>query len=442
MTTMHNFVSKGIVAMLDQVQLTTLANGMRVITAPQAEAESVAVGFWVGVGGRHEAPEVAGASHFIEHMLFKGTRRRSAKEISQAIEGRGGYLNAYTQEDATCYYARIPHERQGEAFAVLADMYCEPKFAPEDIDRERGVIIEELRMCHDQPQQVVQEQLMDGLWSGHPLGRPLVGNEKTLRAMTRADLDGFRRRHYQPGNTVFALAGRLEHAAVVAMVREAVGRLPAGRRLPFCKVDRTVRQKRCCVARREIEQVHAAIGFRGFGRNDSRRFALRMLNSILGENMSSRLFQVVREKHGLAYAVQSSYQLFDETGALVISAGLDRARAADALRLIAREVARMRAKPVTRGELQRARDYLQGQFRLGLEGTNSQMQWIGDTLNNYGRFVKPDEILGRLMAVTQEEMRQVAAELFTPQRLTLSLVVPEKDPEAEKQWLRTLEALG
>jgi len=428
--------------MLDQVQLTTLPNGVRVITAPQPDAESVAVGFWVGVGGRHETPAVAGASHFIEHMLFKGTRRRTAREISQAIEGRGGYLNAYTQEDATCYYARIPHERLGEAFDVLADMYCEPKFAPSDIDRERGVIIEELRMGHDQPQQVVQEQLMDGLWSGHPLGRPLVGTERTLKAMVRADLDGFRRRHYQPGNTVFGMAGRLDHAACVALVKDAIGRQPAGRVCSFKPVDRTVPQKRFRSARRKIEQVHAAIGFRGFGRHDHRRFALRMLNSILGENMSSRLFQIVREKHGLAYAVQSSFQLFDDTGATVISAGLDRARAADALRLIAREVARMRAKPVSRDELQRARDYLQGQFRLGLEGTGSQMQWIGDTLINYGRFVKPDEVLDRLMAVTAEEMRQVAAELFVPRRLTLSLVVPEKDSADEKAWLGTLEALG
>ena len=428
--------------MLDQVALTTLPNGIRVITSPQADAESVALGFWVDVGGRHEEAALAGASHFIEHMLFKGTRRRSAKEISQAIEGRGGYLNAYTQEDATCYYARIPHERLGEAFDVLVDMYREPKFAPADIDRERGVIIEELRMCHDQPQHVVQEQLMDGLWSGHPLGRPLVGSEQTLQAMTRAGLDGFRRRHYQPGSTIFAMAGRVTHASAVALVKDAVGRMPAGRRPAFRKVDRRVGQKRFRLARREIEQIHAAVGFRGFGRHDPRRFALRMLNSILGENMSSRLFQIVREKHGLAYAVQSSFQLFDETGAMVVSAGLDRARAADALRLIAREVARMREKPVTAGELRRARDYLQGQFRLGLEGTSSQMQWIGETLTNYGRFVKPDEVLGCLLAVTADEMQQVAAELFTPRRLTLSLVVPEKDPSDEKQWLRTLEALG
>jgi predicted Zn-dependent peptidase len=428
--------------MLDHVRLTTLPNGAQVITSTQPDAESVAVGFWVAVGGRHEEAAVAGASHFIEHMLFKGTRRRTARQISQAIEGRGGYLNAYTQEDATCYYARLPHERLAEAFDVLVDMYREPRLAPAEIDRERGVIIEEMRMCHDQPQHVVQEQLMDGLWFRHPLGRPLVGSEKTLRGMTRADLDAFRRNHYTPCNTIFAIAGRLDHDAAVTLVRDAVGRLAAGRRRRFRTADRRVRQESFRLARRDIEQVHAAIGFRGFGRHDRRRFALRVLNSILGENMSSRLFQIVREKHGLAYAVQSSFQLFDETGALVVSAGLDRARAADALRLIAREVARLRSQPVGAGELRRARDYLQGQFRLGLEGTGSQMQWVGESLLHYGRYVKPAEVLQQLLAVTADDIRCVCAELCTPRRLTLSLVVPEKDPANERQWLGTLQALG
>jgi len=427
--------------MLDSVQLTTLANGARIVTAPQPDAESVAVGIWVAVGGRHESARVVGASHFIEHMLFKGTRRRSAREISQAIEGRGGYLNAYTQEDATCYYARLPHERLAEAFDVLADMYCEPKLAAADMDRERDVIIEELRMGHDQPQQVVQEQLMEGLWSGHPLGRPLVGTEQVLRRITRTELDAFRRRHYLPGTTIFAMAGRLDHATCVHLVREAIGRRPAGHR-PVCRrVDRAVPQERVRLAKRNIEQVHAAIAFRCFGRHDPRRFSLRLLNGILGENMSSRLFQIVRERHGLAYAVQSSFQLFDETGAAVISAGLDRVRAPDALRLIATEVARIRAKPVSAGELRRTRDYLQGQFRLGLEGTNSQMQWIGEGLSNYGRVIQPAAVLAKLMAVTAADIQRLAHELFDPRWLTLSLVVPEKDPRDAAAWLATLAQL-
>jgi len=428
--------------MLDHVQVSTLPNGARIITSPQPDAESVALGIWVAVGGRHEDPSMAGASHFIEHMLFKGTRRRTAKQISQAIEGRGGYLNAYTQEDGTCYYVRLPHEYLAEAFDVLADMYCEPALAPADIDRERGVIVEELRMCRDQPQHVVQEQLMDGLWPGHPLGRPLVGTEQTLRSMTRNDLERYRLRFYQPANTIFALAGRLDHATCVALVKEGIGRRERGRRHPFRKVAASARQGRFRLGRRDIEQVHAAIGFRCFGRHDDRRHALRILNSILGENMSSRLFQIVREKHGLAYAVQSSFQLFDETGGMVISAGLDRARAADALRLIAREVARIREKPVTRDEFRRARDYIDGQFRLGLEGTSSQMQWIGETLSNHGRFIHPNEAIEKLRAVTIDQIRSVAADVFNPRRLTLSLVVPEKEQTDEKGWLSTLAAVG
>lgn len=428
--------------MLEHVQVTTLSNGARVITAPQPDAESVAVGIWVGVGGRHEPAALAGASHFIEHMLFKGTRRRSAQDISQAIEGRGGYLNAYTQEDATCYYARLPHECLADAMDVLVDMFREPRFAPADIERERGVIIEELRMGRDQPQQVVQEQMSEGLWRGHPLGRPLVGTERTLQRLTRADLEGYRRRHYQPRSTVFAVAGRTDHATVVELVRDDIARMPTGRSPAFRRVTASVPQSRTCLARRSVEQVHAAIGFRCFGRHDSRRFALRVLNSILGENMSSRLFQIVREKHGLAYAVQSAFQLFDDTGMLEISAGLDRARAPAALHVISREVARLRERSITRDELRRTRDYLQGQFRLGLEGTNSQMQWIGETLTNYGRLVKPEDVLAKLMAVTAEDVRQVAAQVCDARRLTLSLVVPQKDTADEQAWLKTLAKLG
>ena len=428
--------------MLDNVRITALDNGARVITAPQPDAESVSLGIWVGVGGRHETPAVAGASHFIEHMLFKGTRRRSAREISQAIEGRGGYLNAYTQEDCTCYYARIPHERLAEAFDVLADMYREQKLAPAEMDKERGVIIEELRMCNDQPQHVVQEELMAGLWRGHPLGRPLTGSERSLRTIARDALDAFRRRHYRPPVTVFALAGRLGHEACVRLVRDAVGRLPARRPPAAPPAGRGVPQDRLRLARRKIEQVHAAIGFRCFGRHDERRFTLRLLNGILGENMSSLLFQIVREKHGLAYAVQSSFQLFDETGAMTVSAGLDRGRAAAALRLIARETQRLRTQSVGRAELQRSREYLQGQFRLGLEGTGSRMQWIGETLVHYGRFVPPSEVLAKLMAVTADDIRRLAADLFDPRRMTLSLVVPENDATGEDAWRAALGGIG
>jgi predicted Zn-dependent peptidase len=427
--------------MLDNVQLTTLANGARVISAPIPNAESAALGIWVRVGGRYEPAALSGASHFIEHMLFKGTRRRSARAISQAIEGRGGYLNAYTQEDGTCFYARLPHEYQEEAFDVLADMYREPRLAPADLARERDVIVEELRMYRDQPHHLVQEQFTQALWPGQALGRPLAGSERTLAAFTRDALDTFRRRHYTPRATVFAFSGRVAHADCLRLVREAVARLPAGGAPGFRSIRPRLPPERCRLLRRNIEQVHVVLGFRVFGRHDRRRHALRVLNGVLGENMSSRLFQLVRERHGLAYSIQSGYQLFDETGSAGISAGLDRRRARRALELIGREIRRIRDQPITRAEWRRTRDYLIGQFRLGLEGASSQMTWAGETLTHYGRYVAPREVLDALAAVTIEDVGRVARQVFDPRRLSLSLVVPQDDPIDEAGYLGALGAI-
>ncbi len=425
--------------MLEHVRVTKLGNGLTVATAPQPDAESAGVGLWIRVGGRYERPETAGASHFIEHLLFKGTPKRSAKAISQAIEGRGGYLNAYTQEENTCYYARLPHEYQGEAFDVLSDMYLNAKLDPADVEKERAVILEELKMYRDQPQAVVQEQLSEALWAGHPIGVPLVGNEASLAGLTRDALDAFRRSHYLPGKTIAVFAGRVDHDACVARVEARLRGCAAGRPLRFRPVTEKTRQKTICLTRRDIEQVHVAIGFRTpFNRCDPRRVALRMLNTLLGENMSSRLFQVVREKHGLAYAVHSNYQLFDDTGMLVISAGLDRLRADRALRLIACEVDRVRSQAAGVAELRRTKDYLLGSFRLGLEGTGGQLSWVGESLAQYGRLLDPAEFIDQVRSATAEDVRAVAATVFDPQRMTLSLVVPQKHPLDEAAWLATM----
>jgi predicted Zn-dependent peptidase len=426
--------------MLNNIQLTRLRNGLVVATAPQPDAESAGVGIWIRVGGRYERPETAGASHFIEHLLFKGTPTRSARAISQAIEGRGGYLNAYTQEECTCYYARLPHEYQFEAFDVLSDMYLHATLAPGDVDRERAVILEELKMYRDQPQAVVQEQLSEAVWAGHPIGAPLVGNERSLAGLTRDALDAFRRSHYLPGRTIVVFAGRVDHDACVARVGKSLSRLGGGAAARFRPVTAKTRQEKIRLTRREIEQVHAAIGFRiPFSRHDRRRVALRILNTLLGENMSSRLFQVVRERHGLAYSIHSSYQLFDDTGLLAIAAGLDSARADLAARLIAREIARVREKAVGAAELRRAKDYLLGSFRLGLEGTGGQLAWVGESLAQYGRLIDPDEFIGLVRSTSAEDVRALAETVFDPRRMTLSLVAPQKHPMDEAAWLETLQ---
>lgn len=427
--------------MLKNVQVTVLKNGATVVTSPDADAESVSVGVWVGVGGRHERPSLLGASHFLEHMLFKGTPTRTALAISQAIEGRGGYLNAFTQEESTCYYARLPYEYLTEAFGVLADMYLHASIKEDDFNRERDVILEEIKMYQDLPQHVVQEKLQEMMFKGHALGMPLSGDENSLRKMDRAMLLNYKERAYAPGSTVFAFAGRLEHATCVACVEKAVGGARKSRGLDFKAVDSAVPQERFVLTRKEIAQVHAVIGFRIFGRHDDRRYALRVLNGLLGENMSSRLFQSVRERRGLCYSIQSSYQLFEETGVFAVSGGFDSQRALAALKLTAKEIRRVVDTRVGARELKRTKDYLLGTFRLGLEGTGNQMMFLGESLLNYGRVVRPEETIEGLQAVTADDVRRVAEDVFEPTRLTLSLVVPNMQPERVEHWQESLSAI-
>mgnify|MGYP001281235348 CR=1 FL=1 len=427
--------------MLRNVQVTVLKNGATVVTSPDADAESVSVGIWVGVGGRHEKISQTGSSHFLEHMLFKGTPKRSALAISQAIEGRGGYLNAFTQEESTCYYARLPYEYLRQAFDVLSDMYLNAAIKGDDFNRERDVILEEIKMYQDLPQHVVQEKLQEVMFKGHALGLPLSGDERSLRKMTREKLLRYKEQAYAPSATVFAFAGRLDHATCVACVEHAVGGVRSANGLGFKEIDATVPQERLSLVQKEIAQVHAVVGFRVFGRHDDRRYALRVLNGLLGENMSSRLFQSVRERHGLCYSIQSSFQLFEETGVFAVSGGVDTQRAAAALKLTAKEIRRVIDEKVGARELKRTKDYLLGTFRLGLEGSGSQMMYIGESLLNYGRVVDPEETIAGLRAVTADDVRRVAEDVFEPSRLTLSLVVPNGQAEAEAEWLDSLSAL-
>ncbi|MCL1887399.1 MAG: insulinase family protein [Kiritimatiellaeota bacterium] len=422
--------------MLKHVELTRLGNRARVVTARSDDAESVSTGIFTNIGGRHEPAALSGVCHFIEHMLFKGTPRRKAVDISRAIEGRGGYLNAYTSESSTCYYARLPHECLAIGFDVLSDMWRNATLAPADMEKERLVIVEELRMYRDQPQQVAQEKFTEAMWQNHALGRPLAGTEETLQNLTRDALAGFKDAAYLPSNTLFAFTGRnVVHADCVKRVADVLGGAPSGKPPAARRVTGATRQEPLSVTRRPaLEQVHLVLGHRVFGRQDPRRHALRMLNVILGENMSSRLFQVVRERHGCAYAIHSGYQLHDETGAFSVSAGLDRGRALKALGLIRRELDRMRETLVTAAELRRTRDYTLGAFRLGLESVGSQMAWLGEGLLNYGRVIMPEEVIKALLAVTPEEIRETARHCFDPARLTLSVVVPENHEVSDTQW--------
>ncbi len=320
-----------------KVQLATLPNGLRIATAEMPHMTSVSLGVWVGIGSRYEPASLNGACHFIEHMLFKGTRRRSAKEISQAVEGIGGYLNAFTSEEMTCFYSRARADRFTELLDVLTDMLLNSRFAPGDVAKEREVIKEEVAMYRDQPQQHVHELLNATLWPDQPLGRSITGDEKALDRLTRCDLVAWLRGHYLPGNTVIAAAGNVRHRAVVQAVSRYAKHFRAGPP-PQCAPVRVVagaaRVKLCT---RKTEQTQIALGVRTCSRHDERRYALRLLNTILGENMSSRLFQLVREDRGLAYAIYSSVSHWADCGDFVVSAGLDTENLRPVLRLIRRD---------------------------------------------------------------------------------------------------------
>src|SRR5437667_5281005 len=420
----------------DMYQITPLSNGLTVATAEMPHMASVSLGLWVGVGGRYEPASLNGVSHFIEHMLFKGTQKRSAKGISQAVEGIGGYLNAFTGEESTCFYSKRRHECFDELLEVLADMFLNSRFDPVEIEKERAVIKEELAMYLDQPQHHVQELLNATLWPDQPLGRPLTGTEKTLDTMARTDLLSFQRTNYVTGASLIAAAGNLSHKRVVSAVARFASRFPPGRRPCFVPAKDGQVRPRLRLMTKKTEQTQLALGIRTCSRHDERRFALPLLHTILGENMSSRLFQDVREDRRLAYNIYSSLSFFDDTGDLVVSAGLDTENLPKTLKLILRELRRLVEAPPAAAELRRARDYVIGQIDLSLENTESQMMWLGEQLLGYGKVIPALEVKRRLTRVTAGEIRAAARDFFRPERLNLALVSPLKSENAPVKLLK------
>lgn len=416
--------------------VTQLKNGLTVATAEMPHMTSVSVGLWIGVGSRYEPARLNGVCHFIEHLLFKGTRKRSAKEISQAVEGIGGYLNAFTSEETTCFHARACHDRFDELLDVLLNMLLDSRFDPVEIGKEREVIKEEMAMYLDEPQHHVQELLNTTLWPNQPLGRPITGTEKTLDAMTRAHLLGYLRDNYVPANTLIVAAGRVKHRQAVRAVARYSPRFHAAARPTFTPARIGQRTPKIRLFTKKTEQTQLALGIRTCSRQDERRYALRLLNTILGENMSSRLFQVVREDRGLAYSIYSTPSFFGDTGDLVISAGLDTDNLTKTLQLILRELRRIREAAPSAADLRRARDYVIGQIDLSLESTDNQMNWLGEQLLGYGKIFQPGEVKRRLRKVTAGEIRAAACDFFRPDRLNLALVSPLKTASRLANLLR------
>ena len=412
--------------MLDNVKVTTLDNGCRIVTSEMSGIESVSIGLFSGAGSRFETSSQLGHSHFLEHMLFKGSAKRSSRAISQAIESRGGNMNAYTNFESTAYYAVAPSDATTLAFDVLADMYLAPKLAQTDVDKERTVIIEEVNMYHDQPDAYVVDLAQQALWTKHPLGAQILGDIPSLQATTAESLRAYHDLHYNAKATVIAAAGNIGHDQFVALATPYAQRLPSKPAQKFKPVRETTPQTKLLFDRRETEQVQAVIGYRTFGRYDSRRHALNMLNTILGGNMSSRLFQIVREKHGLAYSVASFTSFYNDSGAFQIAAGLDRRRSVKAMALCGEVLKKMADTPVGRAEFNRAREYMIGCLRLGLETARSHMSWIGNgTLRD--QLITPAEAIENVRAITIDDVQSLASEIFRPENTTVTLVMPREN---------------
>jgi predicted Zn-dependent peptidase len=410
------------------VHRTVLPNGLRILTESVPAMRSVSFGIWVGVGSRDESADLSGVSHFLEHLLFKGTTRRSALDISAEIEAVGGETNAFTTKEYTCYYARVLDADLPLAVDVMGDLITGSVLAEADVETERAVILEEIAMHDDEPDDEVHDLFAAAVYGEHPLGRLVSGTEDTISAVSRAQIHGFYRRRYTPAQIVVAAAGSLDHERVVDLVRAtdlAAG--PAASPVPLRRPDKVpVRAGQVIVRDKDTEQAHVVLGGPGINRLDERRFALGVLNNCLGGGMSSRLFQEIRERRGLAYSVYSYTSQYADTGLFAVYAGCAPGKVDEVLDLTRAELARVAAEGLTDDEVARGRGMTKGALVLGLEDTGSRMTRLGKGELLYGELLPVDELLARVGAVTRDQVREVAAELLhTP--MSLAVVGPFAD---------------
>jgi len=379
--------------------------GISVVTERMPDVRSVAIGFWVGTGSRDEDQSKAGASHFLEHLLFKGTETRSARDVAEVIDGVGGDINAFTTKEYTAFYVRLLGDSTELGLDVLSDIMWSPAFRAEEVDAERQVILEEILMHADEPADLVHEVFTEGLYPGHPLGREVLGDADTVTTLRRAEIAAFHAHHYRPSNIVLAAAGALDHDAIAAGVERRFAGSPGGgppeRRAPAAPPVPVT------VVRRQTEQAHVVIGMGALDRDDEDRYALSVVNHVLGGGMSSRLFQEIREKRGLAYAVYSYRGAYQGAGSLAVYAGTAPARIGEVLDVVAAELDRLRSDGVSDRELGLAKSHLRGSLALSLEDSGARMSRIGRSLLVHGRVPSEAEIDGRLAAVSRADVDRV-----------------------------------
>ncbi len=404
-----------------EINVSTLDNGVRVITERMTHVRSVSTGVWIGTGSRREKVEENGISHFIEHMVFKGTKHRSAEEIARSVDSIGGGLDAFTAKEMVSYQTKVLDEHVPLAFDVLSDLVLNPLFRAEDIEKEKGVILEELKMEVDNPEYLLSEIFSSNFWKDHPLGRPILGTKDTVRKFHRDMLDEYYQRVYEPTNILITAAGNLSHEKLVELAREKFEGL---KRTAVKDPDPKPAAHARLMFRNKasLEQVHMYLGVPCHPLAHEDRFACYALNTVLGGGMSSRLFQNVREKLGLAYAVFSELSMYSDAGCLAIYAGTSIESVRKVVELILAEFRALKEAPIPDEEIRRAKDNLKGSFMLGLESTSSRMGNLARQELYYKRFFGLDEMLESIEAVTAEKVQKLAQEFFDPKNITLAVL--------------------
>jgi predicted Zn-dependent peptidase len=407
-------------------------SGLKVVVAPMPHMASVSLGIWVGVGGRHESERQSGLSHFIEHMLFKGTHELTAKELKESIEGVGGSFNGFTSDEVTCYMIKVPAKYMELGADILSDMVLNARFDEKDIAREKFVVSEEIKMYRDQPADHVLDILGSIMWPGNALGRPLTGSITSVKSFNKKGILKFKEDNYHPANMAIIVAGKVAPKRVFNYVMERFSGAEKKKRPSISKPVVSQGAPRAKIAGSNTHQTHIAMGFRVYETDIRERFAIKMMNIILGGNMSSRLFEELREKHGLCYDISSSYKRHSDVGEIQIHAGVDSDKAVKAVMAILDELKKIKDVGVTGDELERAKKYARGQFLLAMEGTSTRMLWLGDRLMVHDDIPDLSDVLKRINRVTTTDVQKASARLFKALAVNLGMVGKLSDGEKKK----------
>jgi predicted Zn-dependent peptidase len=400
---------------------TVLPNGLIVLTERMEHLRSVAMGVWIKSGSRAEEAEINGISHFVEHMVFKGTRSRSAQHIAREMDSIGGNLDAFTGKETICFNVKSLADHVPIALDVLSDLVLNPVFASNDIERERGVILEEIKIDEDNPDILVHELFTQNFWKDHPLGKPILGTTTTVARLDQQRLLDYHFGRFHAGNMVFSAAGNLHHDEFVQAVTDKFGGLHPGQ--PATELPAPLSSARILLKnKKSLEQVQLCLGVPSPPVADESRFATLILNTVLGGGMSSRLFQTIREERGMAYSVYSDITPYRDTGSLCVFAGTSAGKALECIDLIMAEFAKLKQEPLSEEELTRAKDQLKGNILMGLESSNSRMANLARQEIYFGHFFSSDEIIARVEAVQAEQVQHMGQQLFDPERIAVTLL--------------------